>query len=286
MGICCVFVHAIRGCKKKYLKLPFFFVVVHANVPRKFNLLGNPTTKPKILLIIKKQMSILNNSSSITNSTRLKHIWRKKIVSRWQENNGQLTQEGKRIDKVLPRDRWEQFDPVFHAIRTHTRAGKYIRNCFEDGTVELTTTGRRMKRYLAQHHQHLGVGGRPLLDYLLEIDDATLKQRFGRKFLNVRKEKRNWTGYNLFISEHGFAAHRIWNTMDAADKDRYNTMAKNTPVAREIDDEKIKKANTWTMAVKEWNRQRGDNRNFAPIKIGTNAYLEIKEIQAKIKSEL
>ncbi len=132
-------------------------------------------------------MSINNISNAITDSTRLKHIWRKKIVSRWQQNDGQLTQEGKRIGKILPRDSWDEFDPAFRAIKTHTRAGKYVQTCFEEGTVELTTTGRRMKRYLAQHHQqHMGVGGRPLLDYLLETDDATLKRRFGRKFLTVR----------------------------------------------------------------------------------------------------
>jgi len=177
------------------------------------------------------------------------------------------------------------FDQVFPALKTGTRAGKYIQNCFLEDKVELTGTGRKMKRYLARNHRALGVGSRPLFDFLLDTDDATLKRLFGRKFLNVRTKKRLLTGYNLFISEHGFGgAAQAWNVMDAGDKEHYNNMAKHAPSSK--DKKRSKKVNTWTMAIKEWNRRQEDARDFAPIKIGTTTYTEIKSIQEEIKKGL
>lgn len=229
---------------------------------------------------------------SINHSARFQQIWRKKIVARWyQSEGGPLTAEGKAIEKILPREAWGEFGAVFEALRTHTRTGRYIQNCFDPETTNLTTTGRRMKRFLTSHGDSLGVGGRPLMDFLLVTSDNDLKQRFGRKFLNVRNEKRPWTGYNLFIKEHGFDSHRMWSGLDPSEKQRYKDMVEsiNTPEATETPSTKFsmhRRVNTWTMAIQEWNQKRNNNKDFSPIKVGTTAYLEIKEIQARIKSSL
>jgi hypothetical protein len=230
---------------------------------------------------------------SINHSARFQQIWRKKIVARWYHSDGGLTAEGEAVEKILPREAWGEFGAVFEALKMRTRTGKYIQNCFEPGTADLTTTGRRMKRFLTSNGNSLGVGGRPLMDFLLVTSDNDLKQRFGRKFLNVRKETRPWTGYNLFIKEHGFDAHRMWSGLDPSEKQRYKDMAtnmaesKNVPEATETSESSMRRrVNTWTMAIQEWNRQRNNNKDFSPIKVGTTAYLEIKEIQARIKSNL
>lgn len=229
---------------------------------------------------------------SINHSARFQQIWRKKIVARWYPSEGgPLTPEGKAIEKILPQEAWGDFGAVFKALKSHTRTGRYIQNCFDPDTTNLTTTGRRMKRFLSANGSTLGVGGRPLMDFLLVTSDKDLKRQFGRKFLNIRKEKRPWTGYNLFIKEHGFDAHRIWSGLDPSEKQRYNDMAKNKDEGVETttsftESTTRPRVNTWTMAIQEWNRQRNNNKDFSPIKVGTAAYLEIKAIQARIKSSL
>ena len=103
--------------------------------------------------------------------------------------------------------------------------------------------------------------------------------------MNVRTTKRQLSGYNIFVREHGFKeASRVWNLLDSTVQRQYNDMArtencKRVPVREPTPARKI---NSWTAAIQEWNRRRGEDRSFAPIRKGTRAYAEIKTIQKNL----
>ena len=215
-------------------------------------------------------------------SPRIKSIWLKKILRRWKQNN-KLTEEGKKIKKHLSEDLWS-FDVSFDALKQYTRCGKYIQNCFDSNDFELTHTGRLMKRFINKHIEVLKSGSRSLMNFLLQRSDEDLKMLFGRRFLNVRKAKRKISGYNVFIKMYGFENIETWNTMDNAEKEKYNEMAdeySTLPTPNESKHLK-KNSNSWTQAIQKWNESR-ESKTFLPITVGSDAYHEIKNIQKNLK---
>ena len=152
---------------------------------------------------------------------RTKGVWKKKIITRLLSNES----EKKKFLKYLPREEWKDFEKLFKVFSEKTRAGKLLNNSF-DSSGAPTSIGKRMKRYLKDHtngaiHTYTGVQ-----EFILETDDESLKTLFGRKFLNVGKNNRKITGYNVFMMENGFEnASRLWNLLEKSEKNKYISKA-------------------------------------------------------------
>ena len=224
---------------------------------------------------------------SINHSARFQQIWKKKIVARWYQSEGDpLTAE--KPSKDSPARSVGEFGASLKPLE-RTAIGQIHPNCFDPKTTNLTTTGRRMKRF-RRLGDSLGVGGRPLIDFLLVTSDNDLKQRFGRKFLNVRKGSGRGPGTT--------SSSKSTVSMPTACGAAW-TQAKNNGTR------------TWQRAIMPQRQQKRlppnppcaagsihgppsskngtgneQQQDFSPIKVGTTAYLEIKEIQARIKSSL
>lgn len=167
---------------------------------------------------------------------------------------------------------------VYRAFLDCTRAGRYIQNCTTENN-SITTTGRKMKRFLKRNNYVLENGNHCLLTFLLSTSDEELKRIFGRRFLSSGY-KRTPCGYNMFVKEHGFrGAGAAWQSLTEEEKAAYTALSATArPVVRTPTE---KKANTWSLAIQEWNRRRED-KTFAPIRKGSEAYRAIKAIQANI----
>ena len=213
---------------------------------------------------------------------RIKQVLLKKIIQRWHDGT-QLTTEGHMITRYLPMVRWTQFDDVFKALCQHTRCGRYIRNCISFDDWQLTTTGRKMKRWLNRRGQTLHSGYRSLLEFLIENSDIQLKIMFGRKFFNIRSTPRPLTGYNLFVRDYGFeGAPQAWRSFGEEIQHQYNRLAAEKNEIPLVDRQNLRpRNNSWILAVRKWNRRRTD-RSFVPIRRGSTEYEEIKKIQQSL----
>lgn len=220
----------------------------------------------------------------IMSTNRIKQVLTKKIIKRWHDGT-QLTSEGHNIKRYVPIDNWTRFEDVFRALCQYTRCGRYVQNCITLDDWQLTSTGKKMKRWLNRNNdQNLKRGYRPLLEFLIENTDAQLKTLFGRKFLNVRSMPRALTGYNLFIRDYGFeGASQAWKSLGDEMKHQYNTLATEKNEIPSVDNKPLRRTqnNSWILAVREWNRRR-NQRLFVPIRRGSTEYEEIKKIQQSL----
>ena len=215
-------------------------------------------------------------------TTRIKQFLTKKITKRWHDGT-QLTTEGCMITRYVPMEKWTQFDDVFKALCQYTRCGRYVQNCITLDDWQLTSTGKKMKRWLNRKDQNLKRGYRPLLEFLIETTDPELKTLFGRKFLNVRSMPRALTGYNLFVRDYGFeGAAQAWKSLGDEMKQQYNTLSTEKNEFPVVNNKPLRpQNNSWILAVREWNRRRND-RIFVPIRRGSTEYEEIKKIQQSL----
>ena len=166
----------------------------------------------------------------------------------------------------------DSFEAAHEWMRAKTRCGRYLALCFDrDG---LTTTGNRMKRFLNRQGFALGTGPWPVLEFLMDRDDAALKGLFGRKFLTVGR--RTVTAYNRFVQVHGMGNAHLWGAMDDAERAKYRAED-----VRPRPPPGPARPNTWALAVKEWHR-RFPNRAFRPIRAGSREYHEIRAIQGAL----
>lgn len=215
-------------------------------------------------------------------TNRIKQVLTKQITKRWHDGT-QMTTEGHMIMRYVPIDHWVDFDDVFRALCRYTRCGRYVQNCITLDDWKLTSTGRKMKRWLNRNGQTLNRGYRPLLQFLIANTDARLKILFGRKFLNIRSTARALTGYNLFVRDYGFeGAPQAWKSLGDEMKQQYNALATEKNEIPVADSKPLSpQTNSWILAVREWNRRR-KQRIFVPIRRGSIEYEEIKKIQQSL----
>ena len=212
---------------------------------------------------------------------RTKGVWKKKIIARLLSNES----EKKKFLKYLPREEWKDFEKLFKVFSEKTRAGKLLNNSFDSGGTP-TSIGKRMKRYLKDHtngaiHTYTGVQ-----EFILETDDESLKTLFGRKFLNVGKNNRKITGYNVFMMENGFEnASRLWNLLEKSEKNKY--ISKAISMARTEKPKMEKKKNLWQEAIKTYHQKNTTQQaTFSPIRKDTEEYNQIKNIYETLKGQI
>ena len=211
---------------------------------------------------------------------RTKGVWKKKIISRLLATES----EKKKILKYLPREEWKNFEKLFEIFSEKTRAGKLLKNCF-DSSGTPTSIGKRMKRFLKDYTNGTIHTYTQVQDFLLKTDDNSLKTLFGRKFLNVGKNDRKITGYNVFMMENGFEnASRLWNLLEISEKDEY--VSKASTMSREKKP-KIKRKNLWQEAIKVYHQENTTTQqSFSPIRKNTEEYDQIKNIYDTLKSQI
>lgn len=211
---------------------------------------------------------------------RTKGVWKKKIISRLLATEC----EKKKILKYLPREEWKNFEKLFEIFSKKTRAGKLLNNCF-DSSGTPTPIGKRMKRFLKDYTNGTIHTYTQVQDFLIKTDDNSLKTLFGRKFLNVGKNDRKITGYNVFMMENGFEnASRLWNLLEISEKDKY--VSKASTMSREKKP-KAKKKNLWQEAIKVYHQENTTTQHsFSPIRKNTEEYDQIKSIYNTLKSQI
>ena len=209
---------------------------------------------------------------------RTQGVWKKKIKLRFLANEA----EKKRIIKILPLNEWTCFEKIIDVFIRKTRAGKLLQNAFSVD-FKPTPTGKRMKRFLKRHtngeiHTYCHVA-----EFLLSASDNSLKDLFGRKFLNIGNRNRKMSGYNLFMVYNGFEnASRLWNMLDDSEKEEYNHKAASSEPGEKPLLERRK--NLWQVAVKKYHEENKQTL-FSPIKKDTEEYNKIQEIYAQLKEE-
>ena len=173
---------------------------------------------------------------------------------------------------------------MFEIFYEKTRAGKLLKNCF-DSSGTPTSIGKRMKRFLKDYTNGTIHTYTQVQDFLLKTDDNSLKTLFGRKFLNVGKNDRKITGYNVFMMENGFEnASRLWNLLEISEKDEY--VSKASTMSREKKP-KIKRKNLWQEAIKVYHQENTTTQqSFSPIRKNTEEYDQIKNIYDTLKSQI
>ena len=209
---------------------------------------------------------------------RTQGVWTKKIKQRFLQNE----EEKKRVSKFLPIHEWTCFDKLIDVFLTKTRAGKLLHNAFSVD-FKPTSTGKRMKRFLKKHtngeiHTYCHVA-----EFLLSTSDESLKNLFGRKFLNIGNRNRKMSGYNLFMIDNGFEnASRLWNMLDEGQRAEYNRKAASYQTTEKPTIEK--KRNLWQVAIKKYHEENKQT-SFSPIKKDTEDYKKIHEIYVHLREE-